>query len=97
MQSAPESKGKVEAGVKYVQNNGLAGRQFDSLSAQNLFLSHWEQTVADTRIHGTTRQQVRTLFLNVEKPKLVPLPSWKFNFWKSIGMNNGLDHIFGNP
>ncbi len=74
----PRHKGKVEAGVKYVQNNGLAGRQFNSLSAQNLFLSHWEETVADTRIHGTTRQQVRTLFLTVEKPKLLPLPNSLF-------------------
>jgi transposase len=42
----PRHKGKVEAGVKYVQNNGLAGRKFDSLAAQNLFLMHWEETVA---------------------------------------------------
>src|SRR5690606_26359864 len=30
----PRHKGKIEAGVKYVQNNALAGRQFDSLNAQ---------------------------------------------------------------
>jgi hypothetical protein len=70
----PRHKGKVEAGVKYVQNNGLAGRRFESLATQNLFLLQWEETVADTRIHGTTRQQVRSLFLALEKPKLLPLP-----------------------
>lgn len=74
----PRHKGKVEAGVKYVQNNALTGRRFESLSAQNLFLAHWEETVADTRIHGTTRQQVRSLFLTVEKPKLLPLPAGLF-------------------
>ena len=74
----PRHKGKVEAGVKYVQNNGLAGRQFESLTAQNLFLAHWEETVADTRIHGTTRQQVRSVFLATEKPKLLPLPTSLF-------------------
>jgi len=74
----PRHKGKVEAGVKYVQDNGLAGKQFASLSAQNLHLAHWEETVADTRIHGTTRQQVRTHFLAVEKPKLLPLPAGLF-------------------
>jgi transposase len=74
----PRHKGKVEAGVKYVQNNGLAGRHYESLSAQNLFLAHWEETVADTRIHGTTRQQVRAFFLAVEKPKLLPLPASLF-------------------
>lgn len=74
----PRHKGKVEAGVKYVQDNGLAGRQFDSLTAENLYLTQWEATVADTRIHGTTRQQVRTLFLTVEKAKLQPLPAGLF-------------------
>ena len=74
----PRHKGKVESGVNYVQENALAGRQFDSLAAQNLFLAHWEDTVADTRIHGTTRQQVRSIFLAVEKSKLLPLPAGLF-------------------
>ena len=74
----PRHKGKVEAGVKYVQDNGFAGKQFDGLGAQNVHLAHWEETVADTRIHGTTRQQVRTHFLTIEKPKLLPLPSGLF-------------------
>src|SRR6266496_3100756 len=74
----PRHKGKIEAGIKYVQSNGLAGKAFASLGAQNLHLAHWEQTVADTRIHGTTRQQVRTHFLSVEKPKLLPLPASLF-------------------
>jgi len=70
----PRHKGKVEAGVDYVQENALAGKQFGSLAAQNLHLAHWESTVADTRIHGTTRQQVSKHFLQVEKPALRPLP-----------------------
>ena len=74
----PRHKGKIEAGIKYVQANGLAGKQFASLGAQNVHLAHWEETVADTRIHGTTRQQVRTHFLSVEKPKLLPLPASLF-------------------
>ena len=74
----PRHKGKIEAGIKYVQANGLAGQQFESLGAQNLHLAHWEETVADTRIHGTTRQQVRAHFLAVEKPRLLPLPASLF-------------------
>lgn len=74
----PRHKGKIEAGIKYVQANGLAGKQFESLGAQNVHLAHWEETVADTRIHGTTRQQVRTHFLSAEKPKLLPLPASLF-------------------
>jgi transposase len=73
----PEHKGKIEAGVKYAQSNALKGRTFDSLAAQNLFLSEWEQRVADTRIHGTVRQQVGALFAS-ERPALSPLPDSLF-------------------
>ena len=74
----PRHKGKVEAGVKYAQNNAVKGRSFESLTGQNLFLSDWERSVADTRIHGTTRQQVGRLFEAVERPALQPLPSGLF-------------------
>jgi len=74
----PHHKGKIEAGVKFAQNNALKGHSFESLSAQNLFLSDWESGVADTRIHGTTRQQVGKVFNEAERPKLLPLPEGLF-------------------
>jgi transposase len=74
----PRHKGKVESGVKYVQRNGLQGLTFDSLEAQNHHLLQWETTVADTRIHGTTRHQVKKTFDDVEKPALLPLPAERF-------------------
>lgn len=74
----PRHKGKVEKGVDYVQDNALKGRCFASLDAQNQFLLDWEQTVADTRIHGTTRRQVASLFREVEKAALRPLPLQHF-------------------
>ena len=74
----PRHKGKVEAGVKYGQNNALAGRSFESLAAQNQFLAQWESQVADQRIHGTTKQQVKKVFLEAERPKLLPLPASLF-------------------
>jgi hypothetical protein len=74
----PRHKGKVEAGVKYAQNNAVKGRSFESLTAQNSFLSEWERNVADTRIHGTTRQQVGKCFAEVEKPALQALPQGLF-------------------
>lgn len=76
--ATPRHKGKVEAGVKYTQNNAVKGRTFESLSAQNLFLFDWEENVADRRIHGTTRQQVGKVFLEVERPALKPLPAGLF-------------------
>lgn len=71
----PQHKGKVEAGVKYVQNNALKGRSFASLAEQNHHLDQWEVRVADTRIHGTVRQQVEALFAKQERPALQPLPA----------------------
>ncbi len=74
----PEHKGKVESGVKYVKNNAIKGRIFRSLMEECAFLRNWEETVADCRIHGTTRQQVRKHFDEVEKPALLPLPTGLF-------------------
>lgn len=74
----PHHKGKVEAGVKYAQDNALKGRTFNSLTEQNLFLLEWEANVADTRIHGTTRQQVGKVFQNAEQSELLPLPAGLF-------------------
>lgn len=70
----PEHKGKVERSVHYVRHNALAGHQFESLKALNAHLRDWEAAVADTRIHGTTRQQVGAHFLAVERPVLKALP-----------------------
>jgi transposase len=74
----PRHKGKVEAGVKYAQANALKGRTFGSLAEQNAFLVEWERTVADTRLHGTIRQQVGTYFTQIEQPALRPLPASLF-------------------
>ena len=74
----PRHKGKVESGIKFAQTNALKGRQFASLAAENAFLTEWERTVADTRIHGTIRQQVGTFFTQAEQPKLRALPAALF-------------------
>jgi transposase len=74
----PRHKGKVESGVKYVKNNALKARTFTSLEEQNRHLAHWEQAVADKRIHGTTKQQAGKVFVEVERPALLPLPVERF-------------------
>jgi transposase len=70
----PRHKGKVERGVDYVQENALKGRTFASLEEQNRFLRDWELTVADTRVHGTTRRHVGKHFAEFERAALLPLP-----------------------
>ena len=77
----PRHKGKVERGVDYVQENGLKGKTFTSLDEQNRHLEAWEAAVADTRIHGTTRQHVGQVFAASERPTLRPLPAERFEFF----------------
>ena len=78
----PRHKGKVESSVKYVQNNALKAKKFSSLQQQNEYLAHWEATVANTRIHGTTRQHVGRIFREVERPTLRPLPAERFSMFQ---------------
>jgi len=74
----PRHKGKVERGIDYVQENALKGRRFSTLDEQNRHLRDWEANVADTRIHGTTRQHVGRVFRQVEQPVLMRLPAERF-------------------
>ena len=69
---SPRHKGKVEAGIKCVKNNGLKGRRFASIEEENRHLATWEATVADTRIHGTTRRQVGKVFAEATRRDFVP-------------------------
>jgi len=78
----PRHKGKVEKGIDYVQDNALKGRTFASLEEQNQELRRWEETVADVRFHGTTRQHVGRQFREVEQATLLPLPRERFPFFE---------------
>jgi len=74
----PRHKGKIESGVKFVKRNALKARRFESLEAENAFLLNWETTIADTRIHGTIKQQVCKVFATAEQAALAPLPLERF-------------------
>ena len=78
----PRHKGKIERGIGYVKSNALKGRTFASLAEQNQHLSSWEASVADTRIHGTTRRQVKEVFEQAEKPVLLSLPASRFDLFQ---------------
>lgn len=79
----PQQNGKEERSGGYVKSNALKGRRFDSLAEHNAFLRHWNRTIARLRIHGTTRRQVWTHFLEVEQPALQPLAAESFPYFKS--------------
>ena len=58
----PQTKGKTESGVKYVQRNALAGKRFRSWDHLNAWLLEWALTMADLRIHGTTHERPHVRF-----------------------------------
>jgi transposase len=58
----PQTKGKVESGVKYVKRF-LRGKEFMSLDDLNAQLLDWITTFADQRIHGTTHRKPSEMFL----------------------------------
>jgi transposase len=78
----PQEQGIVERGGDYLKDNALKARKFGSLEELDSFLKRWNCTVARVRIHGRTRKQVYTHFLEVEKPALKSLPVERFSFFE---------------
>ncbi len=70
----PQKKGIVESGVKYVKRNFLPLRAFRDLADANRQVHAWVLGEAGNRIHGTTRIAPLTLFAEVERALLTPLP-----------------------
>ncbi|HZU28808.1 MAG TPA: IS21 family transposase [Bryobacteraceae bacterium] len=78
-----QTKGKIEAGVKYVRRNflcGLQGQQIGGLTDFNGRLRAWVWEVANLRVHGTTGEQVLARWQS-ERSSLHPLngqPAYPF-------------------
>lgn len=68
----PESKGKVEAGVKYVKHNALYAEQFEDWAAMDQHLCQWLDEVANARIHGTTGQVPGAHYEAEERARMRP-------------------------
>jgi transposase len=66
------TKGKTEAGVKFVKRNALADLTFDSFAALEQYLAEW-MVLADQRRHGTTREAPIVRFERDERIQLRPL------------------------
>ena len=78
---APDLKGKVESAVGHTQRTALQGKDFLTIEEQNAHLCRWNERWARTRIHGTTKRQVREMF-EEERPALLPLPPTRFEYYK---------------
>lgn len=67
----PESKGKVEAGVKYVKHNFFYGEEFASLEDVQQRLSDWLVNTANQRTHGTTKRIPVEVYEREEKQQML--------------------------
>jgi len=63
----PESKGKVEAGVKYVKRNALYGESFRDWQEFESYLLDWLNERANKRVHSSTGKVVREHFEECER------------------------------
>jgi len=66
-------KGRVENAVGYVKKNFLAGGELTEFALVNPAARQWLETVANIRLHGSTKRKPAELF-QAEKASLKPLP-----------------------
>lgn len=74
----PTDKGKVESNIKYVKNNCFRERDFKDIDEAKDFLSEWLKTIANVRIHGTTKKVPAEVFEEIERKELLPLQTEDF-------------------
>jgi transposase len=65
-----QTKGKVERPIGYVRQGFLYGREFAGDADLNAQALHWLATVANVRIHGTTKEQPSLRFERDERALL---------------------------
>src|SRR5216683_1308238 len=71
-------KGRVEAGVKFVQVSFFAGEQFTGLADARARVLAWCTQRAGQRVHGTTRQRPAQVFAEAEAGALLPAPAERY-------------------
>lgn len=76
--AVPTDKGKVESGIKYVENNFFKGKKFANEDDLDCQLKDWIEDICNVRIHGTTKKIPRQVFEQEEKQHLKPLPIQRF-------------------
>jgi transposase len=70
----PESKGRIEAVVKYLKQGFAANRTFTDISSWNQSCLDWLDRTANRKVHGTTKKVPAEVFA-LEKQYLRPVPS----------------------
>ena len=69
-----KTKGKVERPFRYIRQDFFLARTFRDLDDLNAQFDGWRATVANPRVHATTRRVVNEAFVE-ERPSLTVLPA----------------------
>lgn len=69
-----ERRGKVERPFWYLEEDFLRARTFASWDDLRVQVRHWLDTIANVRVHGTTRRRVDAAYAE-ERPCLIALPA----------------------
>ena len=70
-----KTKGKVERPIRYLRESFLYGRTFLGDADLNAQAAHWLATVANARVHGTTKAVPAERFATEEQATLQALPA----------------------
>jgi hypothetical protein len=73
----PERRGKVERPFAYLEADCLRARSFASWEDLNAQCRQWLDTVANVRVHGTTRRRIDAAYAE-ERPCLIALPAMAY-------------------
>jgi len=68
----PETKGQIEAAVKYVKGNFMENRYYAGIDIWNQWFEQWLERTGNGRAHGTTKRKPAEMFLE-EQEYLTPL------------------------
>lgn len=79
----PNRKGKVEKGFRYLSRDFLQAREFDSWDDLNRSCMHWLTTVANRRMHSTTRQVPEEAWM-AERDLLTALPDLPYPTYHQV-------------
>ena len=79
----PESKGKIEAVVKFVKNNFAKNRVFTNIDDFNQANNDWLIRTGNEKQHGVTKKIPAQVFA-LEKQYLLPVPTFIANHQESV-------------
>jgi len=68
----PETKGRIEAAVKFVKGNFMENRFYTGIEAWNHAFEEWLERTGNGKVHGTTKRKPAEMF-SQEQEHLLPL------------------------